>query len=345
MKATQKDFLAVAPRAARQAQVFFFCGPDEAGAAAAASRIAAMIEDPGERVELTGADLRRDPVVLADEARSTSLFAGARHIVARVNGDEAHDALANHLAAIDAGEGKPCPVLVVASAATDKSRTAKLLEKRGDALVAMFWPPDLGTVRDAVRTMGDELGLKLSGDMAERIARASGLDVRLAQSEVTKLATFLDAQPSAPVAATADALGAIGARTEDDGFTPLVNAVLSGRTGRLASEITRMRELSLNPVGLLLAFERRAAQLAQLNARLGPRDSPEAFVAGEARARRVFWKDEKDLADQLVRWRGPRMARLVARLVELHRELLSNSAAGETLLVQALAGIARQAAR
>ena len=59
----------------------------------------------------------------------------------------------------------------------------------------------------------------------------------------------------------------------------------------------------------------------------------------------VFWKDEKDLADQLVRWRGPRMARLVARLVELHRELLSNSSAGETMLAQALAGIARQAAR
>jgi DNA polymerase-3 subunit delta len=299
MKATQKDFLAVAPRAARQACVFFFCGPDEAGAAAAASRIAAMIEEPGERVDLAGGDLRRDPVLLADEARSTSLFAGARHIVARVNGDEAHDAVANHLAAIDAGEGKPCPVLVVASSATDKSRTAKLLEKRGDALVAMFWPPDLGSVRDAVRTMGDELGLKLSGDMAERIARASGLDVRLAQSEVSKLATFLDAQPSAPVAATAEAFDAIGARTEDDGFTPLVNAVLSGRTARLA----------------------------------GPG------------ARRVFWKDEKDLADQLVRWRGPRMERLVARLVALHRELLSNSSAGETLLAQALAGIARQAAR
>ena len=181
--------------------------------------------------------------------------------------------------------------------------------------------------------------------MAERIARASGLDVRLAQSEVSKLATFLDAQPSAPVAATREALEAIGARTEDDGFTPLVNAVLSGRTARLAGEFNRMRELSLNPVGLLLAFERRAAQLAQLNAKLGPRDSAEAFVAGEARARRVFWKDEKDLADQLVRWRGPRMARLVARLVELHRELLSNSSAGETLLAQALAGIARQAAR
>ncbi len=345
MKATQKDFLAVAPRAARQAKVFFFCGPDEAGAAAAAQRIAAMLEEPGERIELAGADLRRDPVLLADEARSSSLFADARHIVVRASGDEAHDALANHLAAIDSGEGAPCPVLVVASSATDKARTAKLLEKRDDALVAIFWPPDLAHVRDAVRTMGDELGLKLSGDMAERIARAAGLDVRLAQSEVTKLATYVDAQPSSPVAADAEAFDAIGARTEDDGFMPVVNAVLGGRSARLSGELHRMRELSLNPVGLLLAFERRVAQLAQLNARLGPRDDAAALVSAEARARRVFWKDEKDLAHQLGLWRGARMARLVARLVELHRELLANSAAGEILLAQALAGLTRAAAR
>jgi DNA polymerase-3 subunit delta len=345
MKATQKDFLAVAPRAARQARVFFFCGPDEAGAAAAAQRIAAMIENPGERIDLAGADLRRDPVLLADEARSTSLFAAARHIVVRASGDEAHDALANHLAAIDGGEGAPCPVLVVASAATDKSRTAKLLEKRDDALVAMFYPPDIGQLRDAVRTMGDELGLKLSGDMAERIARAAGLDIRLAQSEVTKLATYLDAHPSAPLVGDAEAFDAIGARTEDDGFTPVVNAVLSGKTARLSGELHRMRELSLNPVGLLLAFERRAAQLAQLNARLGPRESAAALVSTEARARRIFWKDEQDVAEQLGIWRGEKMARLVTRLIELHRELLSSSAASETLLAQALTRLARAASR
>jgi DNA polymerase-3 subunit delta len=345
MKATQKDFLAVAPRAATKAKVFFFCGPDEAGAAAAAQRIAAMIEDPGERIDIAGADLRRDPVQLADEARSTSLFAEARHIVVRASGDEAHDALANHLAAIDSGEGAACPVLVVASSATDKSRTAKLLEKRDDALVAMFYPPDVGQLRDAVRTMGDELGLKLSGDMAERIARAAGLDVRLAQSEVTKLATYLDAHPSAPVAGDPEAFDAVGARTEDDGFAPVVNAVLSGKTARLSGELHRMRELSLNPVGLLLAFERRVAQLAQLNARLGPRESAATLVSTEARARRIFWKDEKDIAEQLTIWRGEKMARLVARLVELHRELLSSSAAGEALLAQALARLSRAARR
>lgn len=340
MKATQKDFAAVAPRAVRACKTFFFCGPDEAGAAAAAQRIAAMLQEPGEQVEIAGADLRRDPVLLADEARSTSLFAGARHIVVRAAGDEAHDALANHLAAIDAGEGVACPVLVVATAATDKSRTAKLLDGRADVLVAMFYPPDLAQLRDAIRTAGEERGLRMSGPLAERIARGTSFDIRLARSEVEKLALYLDASPEAPVTPDAEALDAIGARTEDDGFMPIVNAVLGGQTERLPGELARMRELSLNPVGLLLAFERRTAQLAQLNAKLGRSDQIEAFVEAETKARRVFFKDSRDISVQLRRWRGRKLERLVSRLVDLHRDLLAHSPASEILLAQALAGVA-----
>jgi DNA polymerase-3 subunit delta len=342
VKATQKDFAAVAPRAAQQARIAFFCGPDEAGASAAADKLASMLPDPGERIELSGAEVRSDPVRLGDEARSTSLFGGTRHILVRAIGDEAHDAVENLLGLIDSGEGDhACPVLVVATSASDKARTAKLLEKRGDALVAMFHPPDLGTVAGEVRRMAAAAGLRnVDGPLAERIARAAGLDVRLAQSEVTKLALYLDASPQAPKPVDEEALDAIGAKTEEDGFMPLVNAVLSGETGRLSGELRRMREVSLNPVAVLLALERRTAQLAQLAAKLGPRGR----VGDLLEAERVFWRDRKDLGVQLERWRGHHLERLVQRLAELHRALLGNSQAAELLLAQELALITRQAA-
>ena len=132
MKATQKDFKGLAAKAAGQARVFFFCGPDEAGANDAAHTIAGLLKDPGERIELSGAELKRDPVRLGDEARSTSLFGDSRHIWVRASGDEAHDAVENLLE----GDVEGCPVLIIASSATDKSRTAKLLAARPDALVA-----------------------------------------------------------------------------------------------------------------------------------------------------------------------------------------------------------------
>ncbi|MEM7689811.1 MAG: DNA polymerase III subunit delta [Pseudomonadota bacterium] len=345
MKAVTKDFARGLPSGADRASIFFFCGPDEAGASAAAGKVIAALPEPGERVELSGADLRRDPASLGDEARSGSLFGDTRHIYVRASGDEAHDALKTLIETGEAGSGDAAPVIVVATSATDKSRTAKLLEKRPDALVGMFYAPDLMSVAGSVRAMADAAGLRLGGDLAERIARAAGLDVRLAQSEIDKLALYVGAAPQSPAPASVEDYGEIGAATEEDGFQPVVNAVLGGETGKLSRELHRMRELGLNPVGLLLAIERRATQLAQITAKLGNRGSLDAMGRGEKAQLGIFWKDERDIRAQLTRWPRRKLERLIPRLIALHRNLLANSQAAETLLAQELAEITRFAAR
>jgi DNA polymerase-3 subunit delta len=121
----------------------------------------------------------------------------------------------------------------------------------------------------------------------------------------------------------------------------------------LSSEIRRMRELGLNPVGLALALERRAAQLAQIAAHLGPRGAFDQLdKASEARLG-IFFKERREIRNQFERWRQPvarggretRLDRLIPRLIALHRKLLSNSQIAELLLAQELADIARFAAR
>jgi DNA polymerase-3 subunit delta len=345
VKAKNTDFIAKAAGAARAASIFFFCGPDEAGASEAVSTIIGHMGDVGERVEMFGADLRRDPVLLGDEARSTSLFGEKRHILVRASGEEALSSLQNLTEAIDTEGAQPCPVFIVATGATDKSRSAKLLEKRKDALVALFHPPELTAVRAAVRQMADAEGVRLKGEMADDIARAAALDLRLARSEVVKLATYLDASPQSPKSAEPNDLAAIGAPREDDAFMPVVNAVLSGNGARVAEEIARMRALSLNPVGLLLAFERRAGQIAQIVAKAGPRGDIGQVVKAEQAAHRVFWKDARDLIEQARCWPAPRMERLTAKLAALHRDLMANNQGAEVLLAQGLAQIAREAGR
>jgi DNA polymerase-3 subunit delta len=353
MKAKHTEFVRGVPRSAAQASIFFFCGPDEAGASAAAAKVIEALHDPGERIELAGADLKRDPALLGDEARSGSLFGATRHILVRASGDDAHDAIKALIDTSEAGAGSAAPILIVATAATDKSRTAKLLEKRSDALVVMFYQPDLSSVAASVRTMADGAGLRLGGDLAERIARAAGLDVRLAQSEVDKLALFMDASPQSPRNASVDDYAEIGATTEEDGFGPVVNAVLGGELGKLALELRRIKELRLNPVGVLLALERRATQLVHLSARLGPRGSLDNLSKGEKAQLGIFWKEEREIRQQMAAWRGPvgrgsnelKLDRLVPRLVALHRSLLANSQTAELLLAQDLTEIARFAAK
>lgn len=320
--------------------MFYFCGPDEAGAHDAAQAIAALLPAGSERIDLAGAELRKDPVKLSDEARSTSLFGGARYLFVRTAGDEACEAVETLLDS----PVEPCPVLIVASSASDKSRTAKLLGERKDAVVAMFHPPDLSAVAATVRGYADAAGVRLDNALAERIAKACALDTRMARSEIDKLALYLDASPQAPKSADAQALDAIAAKNEDDSFAGLVNTVLGGDLGRLSGELARFRELGLNPVGLLLAFERRAAQLAQLAAQLGRRSDVAGFIQGQKGGRLVFFRDVGDLTRQLTRWRGKRLGRLLDKLVELHRDLLANSRDAELLLAQGLTEIARAAA-
>lgn len=353
MKAKHSEFARGLPRSAKDASIFFFCGPDEAGASAAANKVIEGLPDAGERIDLSGGDLKRDPALLGDEARSQSLFGDKRHILVRASGDEAHDALKALIETGEAGAGEAAPVLVVATSATDKSRTAKLLEKRPDALVAMFYPPDLMSVAASVRVMADAAGLRLGGDLAERIARAAGLDVRLAQSEVDKLALYMDAGPQSPKNAAVDDYAQIGAATEEDGFGPVVNAVMGGELGRLPGEVRRMKELGLNPVGLLLALERRAAQLAHIAAKLGQGGSIDTLGRGEKAQLGIFWKEEREIRQQLGAWQRPasrgsklsKLDRLIPRLVALHQNLLANSQAAELLLAHDLAEIARFAAK
>lgn len=340
MKVTQKNFSASAARAVKDCRIFYFCGPDESGASDAAARIAGMLGD-AEKVELGGGELRRDPVRLADEARSVSLFGDKRIIHVRATGDDAYDAVDTLLQSPVDG----WPVLIVASSATDKSRIAKLLENRADALVGMFHPPDLKSVASTIRSSADSMGVRLTDELSERIARATALDTRMARSELEKIALYLDASPQAPRTASAADLDEVCAVSEDDGMMPLVNAVLSGEARKIPSELSRMREQGINPVGLVLALERRAGQLVQLAGRLGERGDVNAFMQQESDARRVFFRDRADLTQQLKRWRGPRLVRLCERLVLLHRTLIADNRNGELALAQGLAEIARAAAR
>ncbi|MEN7538123.1 DNA polymerase III subunit delta [Aurantiacibacter flavus] len=341
MKATQRDIFRAAQRTGDACRLYFLCGPDEAGATAAAAKLIAALPDPGERYELSGQDLRSDPVRLVDEARSTSLFGDKRHLFVRVNGEDAHDALKTFLDLKDRGEADQAwPVFIVASSATDKSRSAKLLLKRDDAMVGIFYPRDMKDMIIDVRALADAAGVRLGGDLAERIARSVNLDIRLAGAEVEKLALYLDASHTSPKTADAASYEAICASTEEDGFAALVNVALSGDLRKLPGEVRRMRDLSINPVGVALALERRAAQLASLSAKLRPGEDIARFLENE----RVFFKERREIGQQLQQWSGGKLERLVPRLTRLHRLLLSNSQVAELLLAQELASIARVAA-
>jgi DNA polymerase-3 subunit delta len=106
-------------------------------------------------------------------------------------------------------------------------------------------------------------------------------------------------------------------------------------------------------VGVALALERRAAQLAQIAAHLGPRGSFDQIDKGTEMRLGIFVREKRDIAQQYKRWtmpagrgsRATRLERLIPRLTALQRSLIANSQIAELLLAQELAEIARYAAR
>lgn len=114
-----------------------------------------------------------------------------------------------------------------------------------------------------------------------------------------------------------------------------------------------MRELGLNPVGVGLALERRAAQLAQIAAKIGAKGKIQGLGQGEKMQLGIFFREERAIINQFDRWTQPatrganetRLDRLIPRLTQLHRTLLANSRAAELLLAQELTQIARFAAK
>ena len=105
-----------------------------------------------------------------------------------------------------------------------------------------------------------------------------------------------------------------------------------------------MREHSMNPVGLLLAVERRAVQLARIRAHLGPRGDVDRLGRGEKAQLGIFFREEREIRMQLSRWSAAKLDRLLARLLSAHRNLLGNSQIADTLLAEELVAIARFAA-
>ena len=101
----------------------------------------------------------------------------------------------------------------------------------------------------------------------------------------------------------------------------------------------------MNPVGVLLAVERRAAQLAQITSQLGPRGSLDGLDRGTKARLGIFWKEEREIQEQLRSWHRRKLDRLGPKLMQLHKDLLGNSQSAELLLAQGLTEIARFAAR
>jgi DNA polymerase-3 subunit delta len=326
-------------KAPSEPRFFLFYGPDESGSRFFIPALAAGAGAEAERVELTGTELRADPARLADEAASLSLFGGARYILVEPAGDEVLPAVEALMGAPTAGN----PVAIMAGALKATSRLLKLALADPSVVAFASYVPEGRDADRMVTEMAREQGLTIRPETARRIAEGAAGSRAIIAQELTKFALFLDAAPDRPRDVEDEAVDAIGAVNEEGDLSRLVDAVGSGNSAMLRSELLRLSSEGIEGIPLIRAVLRRMALLAKLRAEVERGNSVSAVMASQGKA--IFWKEKDSVALQLSRWRSDLLAKSLGRLLESERQVKASGALGPLAVDEELFAICRQAAR
>ena len=324
------------PKLRPDVRLYLFHGPDEAGAADLARRLAAGLAG-AERVELDGAMLKKEPGRLADEAASLSLFGDVRLIRAGPVGEESLDAVTLLLAAERSGS----PVIALAPTAKSSGKLIKLVEANPRAISIACYQPSAADTEKLAGAMLIEAGVRAAPGLARRIADGAGGDRAVIAREVEKLALYLDAAPDRPQDGALADLDAVGADLGDAELGEAVDALLDGKPDELGTRLTRLDQGGASPVPWLRAMQRRLMALGDMRTAVDRGESVDAVL----KRHRVHFREEQRTTRDLRRWSPAMIATALARVRDAELASMSSGTVGAVAAEQAGVMLARRVAR
>lgn len=320
-------------------RLYLLHGPDEATSRSFADRLGKTMGADAERIDLSAAALKSDPARLADEAAAIALFGGRRWIRIDPVTDDALAAIEALLEAPAAGN----PVAAIAGALRKDGKLLKAVQGRADVIAHASYMPEGRDAEALAMAIGRGMGLRMRGDVARRLAHATGGDRALLTGELEKLSLYTDSSPERPRDVDGDMLDALGAASEEGDLGRLTQAVFGGQAQAADDELARLACEGIEGVPVLRALGRRALQLAQLRAQVAGGDSIDRVMATAGKA--IFWKEQGATKTALERWSPQGLATATERLAEAERQVKASGYPGHALVAEEVMAIARRAAR
>lgn len=272
---------------------------------------------------LDGADLRRDPAMLADAVRATGFFPGPRVVLVQEAGDGAAPAIA---AAMEDWRPGDAQIVVEAGALARGSKLRKLFEDHPAALAAAIYDDPLG--RDEIAAILSAAGIGDVGPDAERdlAALAQTLDPGDFRQTVEKLALFKLSDPR-PVTG-ADVAAVAPASLEAD-LDDALDAVAEARTGEIGPILSRLESQGVTPVTLCIGATRHFRAL------YAAASDPAGPQSGIGRLRPpVMWKRRDRMVRQAQRWGAARLETALHLLTEADLQLRSSAEAPPQAVIE-----------
>lgn len=296
-------------------RLYLFAGEDESASRALAARLLAGLN--AEKEALTGVQLKSDPALLSDSASAISMFGGPRLIWVEPAGEESLPAVEALLAA----PAVEHPTVLIAGALKKTSALMKAVDAHASALSHLSYMPDAANMGRLVSDLARGQGLRLSRDIADRVAASAGADQAIIAQELAKFSVFLNATAENPRELLAEHLDLLGADAPDRDLNRAGDLALSGALADLADELAVAEDVGSDAIPMTRSLQRRLLQLAPLRARLDSGQPMDAVLAG------IFWKDRALVGRMLSRWTSPRLAQAMSRLAQVERELLKGGTA------------------
>ncbi|WP_294122280.1 DNA polymerase III subunit delta [Sphingomonas sp.] len=316
---------------------YLFHGVDEAGSRALANQLLRGLE--AEKFALAGQAIKSDPALLADEASAISLFGGKRAIWIEPAGEEILESVE---ALLDAAACESAAI-AIAGSLRKTSALLKLADAHPLALSHISYAPDARDLERTIIDMGRDQGLRISPDLARRVAASSAGNQAIAAQEVVKFALYLGAGPDNPCDLDPESVDLLGADSAEADLMRLGDLALAGRMDALLEELARLPHGGSEAVPVLRALQRRLLMLAPLRARIERGERVEGVMASMGKA--LFWKDKPLIERLLTIWPAERLAEAATRVAALERQIMLRPLDDESALGESLVTLARAAGR
>jgi DNA polymerase-3 subunit delta len=316
---------------------YLFSGADEAGSRALGARL--LKGQGAEKFALSGQAIKADPAVLADEAGAISLFGGKRALWIEPAGDEITEGVQ---ALLEAPPGESV-VIAIAGALRKTSALLKLAEAHPAALSHISYVPEARDLERIVVELGQAQGLRVSPDIARRIAASAAGNQEVAGQELAKFAVYLGADRAVPRELDSETLDLLGADSAEADLMRLGDLALAGRMDVLLDELSRLPHGGSEAIPVLRALQRRLLMLAPLRARIERGERLDGVMTSMGKA--LFWKDKPLVERQLAGWPAERLAEAAARVSELERQIMLRPLDDEAAVGEMLVTLARAAGR
>ena len=291
--------------------------------------------DPFALARIEGEDLAANPSRLVEEAHTVPLFGGRRAVLVRAGSRNISAAVETVIAA----PSNECRIIIEAGNLNKSAPLRTLCEK---AKVAAALPCYADGERDLARLIDEEMrssDLTIAPDARAALMSLLGGDRLASRSEIRKLVLYARGQQRVELA---DVM-AVTADASALALDGVIDAAFAGRTAEVESEFAKARAGGASPAAIISAAIRQVANLHKMRLAIDGGDSAE--FAMKRGAPPIHFTREKQVAEALRAWSGPRLLHAMQQLAEASLEARRNSPLADTIAQRTLLSIAVSARR